>query len=459
MADVLGDKAEIRQRMITEGSLHKTFLTLAAPAIAAMSMEFILHFTDMIWVGKIGGPIPVAIVTSSMFSLWIVWSVISTLTIGTVAMVSRFFGAKDYDQAGHIASQAITISIVAAIFVSIVGFFGAPLAFKIMGTSAEVTQGGIVYLRIQLAGALMWIMTEIFSSIFRATGDTKTPMIVSAIAIGTNVILDPFLIFGIGPFPRMETTGAAVASLIAFTVGVTSALIFIKRGRLPLKLDVSPMKKPDFKLAWRIVKIGIPLSISGVLFSLIYFFINRIAAHYGDAAVAAMGIGNRCESISFLLCFGASMATSTMVGQNLGAGKPERAEKAAWVSLLYAGLFTLALTLLYVTIPGSITRLFLNDPAVEPHAINYLIIIGLSQIFMASEIVMEGAFSGAGDTLPPMLVGITWTTLRIPIAYILCFTLDMGVTGIWWAISSTTVIKGILIALWFRRGKWKSKKV
>ncbi len=459
MADNLANKAELRQRMITEGSLHKTFLTLAAPAIAAMSMEFILHFTDMIWVGKIGGPVPVAIVTSSMFSLWIVWAVISTLTIGTVAMVSRHFGARDFDQAGHVASQAITISIVAAVFVSIVGIIGAPLAFRIMGTSAEVTQGGIVYLRIQLAGALMWITTEIFSSIFRAAGDTKTPMIVSLIAIGTNLILDPFLIFGIGPFPRLGTTGAAIASLIAFTVGVTSAIIFIRRGRLPLKLDISSMKKPDPKLAWRIVKIGIPLSISGVLFSLIYFFINRIAAHYGDAAVAAMGIGNRCESISFLLCFGASMATSAMVGQNLGAGKPERAEKAAWVALFYAGIFTMTLTILYVSIPGLITRLFLNDPAVEPHAINYLIIIGLSQVFMASEIVMEGAFSGAGDTLPPMLVSITWTTFRIPIAYFLCFTLDLGVSGIWWAISSTTVIKGITIAIWFRRGKWKLKKV
>jgi putative MATE family efflux protein len=459
LADDLANKAEIRQRMITEGSLHKAFLTLAAPAIAAMSMEFILHFTDMIWVGKIGGPVPVAIVTSSMFSLWIVWSVISTLTIGTVAMVSRFFGAKEFDQASHVASQAITISIVAAVFVSIVGILGAPLAFRIMGTSPEVTQGGIVYLRIQLAGSLMWIATETFSSIFRASGDTKTPMIVSLIAIGTNLILDPFLIFGIGPFPRLGTTGAAIASVIAFTVGVTSAIIFIKRGKLPLKLNVSYMKKPNLKLAWRIVKIGIPLSISGVLFSLIYFFINRIAAHFGNAAVAAMGIGNRCESISFLLCFGASMATSTLVGQNLGAGKPERAAKAAWVSLFYAGIFTMTLTILFVAFPGLITRLFLNDPAVEPHAINYLIIIGLSQIFMASEIVMEGAFSGAGDTLPPMLIGATWTIFRIPIAYILCFPLDMGVSGIWWAISSTTVIKGIAIAIWFRRGKWKSKKV
>jgi len=459
MTDYLGSKAESRRDIITKGSLHKTFLTLSAPAIAAMSMEFILHFTDMVWVGRIGGPVPVAIVTSSMFSLWIVWSLISTLTIGTVAVVSRHFGASEYDLASYASSQAVGFGIVAAVLFSIVGVIGAPLAFRIMGTSPEVTQGGIVYLRIQLAGSLLFVTTEIFGSIFRASGDTKTPMIVSAIAICANLILDPLLIFGIGPFPRMETAGAALASLIAFSLGVTAMIVFLRRGKLPLTISTAVMKKPNPKLAWRIIKIGIPLSISGVLFSLIYFFINGIATRFGDAAVAAMGIGNRCESISYLVCFGASMATSTIVGQNLGAGKPDRSEKAAWVSLFYAGIFTLVVTILFVSFPETITRLFLKDPKVEPHAVNYLMIIGLSQMFMASEIILEGAFSGAGDTLPPMLISICGTVLRIPLAYILCFPLDVGVSGIWWAISSTTVIKGITIAIWFNRGKWKLKKV
>jgi len=443
LASDLANRAEVRQQMITEGSLHKTFFVLAGPAAATMSLEFILHFTDMIWVGKLGGPVPVAIVTSSMFSLWIVWSLISVLTVGIVAVVSRHFGAKEFDQAGIVASHSLGFSFLFSLFVMVGGILLAPVAFMIMGTSDAVTAGGIIYLRIQFSGAIMFIMVEVLSSIFRASGDTKTPMLVSLLAIGINLILDPLLIFGLGPFPRMETAGAAVATLTAFVASSMTYAILIRKGRLPLKLIFAPFKKIKFDLAWKIVKIGMPLSIAGILFSLIYFFINRIAAHYGDVAVAAMGIGNRCESIAYLLCFGASMATSTMVGQNLGANKPERAEKAAWISLLYTGMFTIVITTLFLTIPDTITSIFLDDPGVKPIVRSYLLIIGISQLFMASEIVLEGAFSGAGDTLPPMLIGTTWSVVRIPLAYLLCFQFDMGVNGIWWSISSTGIIKGI----------------
>jgi len=381
--------ANDRQTLITEGSLHRTFFLLAGPAVATMSAEFVLHFTDMIWVGRLGGPVPVAIVTSSMFSLWIVWSLISVLTVGTVAVVSRHFGARQMDQAGYVGSQSVIYGLYISAFVMIVGIIAAPLAFKIMGTSPAVTAGGIIYLRIQFSGAMMVILVNVFGSIFRATGDTKTPMIVAVIAIVINIILDPIFIFGLGPIPRMETAGAAVATVIAVTCAILLYILFLKQGRLSIKLDLSRLKKPDFKLARKVLKIGLPLSIAGILFSLVYFFLNRIASQFGDTTVAAMGIGNRCESISYLLCFGASMATSTMVGQNLGAGNPERAEKCGWISLYYTGLFTLLITVLFLTIPEQLARIFISDAQVEPIVINYLMIIGLSQLFMASEIVLE----------------------------------------------------------------------
>jgi putative MATE family efflux protein len=454
-----GLRADERQELITQGSIPKTFFILAGPAIATMSMEFILHLTDMIWVGRIGGPVPVAIVTSSMFSLWIVWSLISVLTVGTVAIVSRYFGAKDYGYASYASSQAVGLGLITGVLVTIIGVTAAPLAFMIMSTSPEVTAGGVIYLRIQFSAALLFIMVQVVGSIFRATGDTKTPMLVSFVAVGINIILDPILIFGWGPFPRMETTGAALASAVAITMAGLVYLIVLRTGKLSIDLNLSAIKKPDIRLGWRITKIGMPLSIAGVLFSLVYFFINRIATEFGDVAVAALGIGNRCESISYLICFGASQATATMVGQNLGAGKPDRAEKSGWLSLFYTGIFTGIIMILFLTIPETIARIFIDDMRVIPNVKNYLIIIGISQIFMASEIVMEGAFSGAGDTLPPMLVGISWSLLRIPLAYILSFPLGFGVDGIWWVISGTSIIKGIIIAAWFRRGKWKLKNV
>jgi len=459
VSDSLVAKAEARQKLITEGSLHKAFFILAGPAVATMSVEFILAFTDMIWVGKIGGPIPVAVVTSSMFSLWIIWSIVSVLTVGTVAVVSRHFGAKEFDRAGDVASNSIGYAVIAGLIVAVAGVILAPIAFKIMNTSPEVTAGGIVYLRIRLASALIFVVLEVFGAIFRASGDTKTPMIVMIIMVAANIVLDPVFIFGLGPAPQMGTAGAALASVIASVIGFIVLLLFIKQGKLNLKLNLTVVKKLDSKLIWKIIKIGLPLSISGILFSLVYFFINRIATQFGDEAVAAMGIGNRCESISFLICFGASMATSTLVGQNLGAKNTERAEKSGWVAMLYTGIFTLIISVLFITIPGTLSRIFIKDPTVESMVIDYIVILGLSQIFMAAEIVFEGAFSGAGDTMPPMIVGTSLSVLRIPLAYFLCFPLNLGPAGIWWSITLTSIVKGILISIWFRFGKWKTKKV
>ena len=453
------NKAEERQQQITQGSLRRSFFVLAGPAIATMSAEFILHFTDMIWVGRLGGPVPVAVVTSSMFALWIVWSLVSVLTVGTVAVVSRHFGAREYDKSSYVSTQSVIYGLFVGLIIAILGVALTPLAFRAMDSSPQVSAGGIVYLRILLGASVLFIFINVMGSIFRATGDTKTPMIITLIEISINIVLDPIFIFGWGPIPRMGTTGAAIASIIAITFACAAYVIFLMKDRLSIGLNPLKSKKIDFKLAWRIIKIGLPLSIAGILFSLVYFIINRVATQFGDNTVAAMGIGNRCESISYLLCFGASMATSTMVGQNLGANNPARAEKSGWIALFYTGIFTLFITGLFLTIPEQITRIFISDATVEPIVKNYLLIIGLSQVFMASEIVLEGAFSGAGDTLPPTIIGIFWSLLRIPLAYLLCFQFDMGSNGIWIAISSTGIIKGIIMAIWWKRGKWKLKQV
>lgn len=459
MSQELIQKAEDRQEMITQGPLHKAFFILAGPAVAAMSADFILHLTDMIWVGRIGGAVPVAIVTSSMFSLWIIWSLMTFLTVGTVAVASRYYGAKDFNQSGYVASQAIVYGLYLATAITILGIWLAPVAFVIMGSSEAVSAGGIDYLRIQFAGSLFFVLGNVISSIFRATGDTKTPMKVALAVIATNIILDPILIFGWGPIPRLETSGAALATIISVALGLCLHIYYVKHNKLTIKISLGNIFKPDHKVAWKLIRIGLPLSIANVLFSLVYFFLNRIASQFGDATVAALGIGNRCESIAYLICFGASTATSAMVGQNLGANKPDRAEKAGWVSLLYTGMFTVLITVLFLTIPHLLARVFTSDPEVIAIVKSYLIIIGISQIFMAAEIVLEGAFSGAGDTLPPTLIGTFWSLLRIPLAYYLCFTLDLGPSGIWYAVSSTCIIKGIMMTIWFKRGKWKLKNV
>jgi len=180
---------------------------------------------------------------------------------------------------------------------------------------------------------------------------------------------------------------------------------------------------------------------------------------FGPTAGAAMGIGNRMESFSYLICSGFAVAASTMVGQNLGAGKPDRAARCAWGATGIAVAVTLAVAVVFVSLPRAIASVFTDDPEVLRMAADYLVILGLSQFTMAVEIVLEGAFSGSGDTLPPMLVSVPGSLARIPLAYLLAFTLGWGINGVWWTLTITTTVKALVLAYWFSRGRWKRKEV
>ena len=297
------------------------------------------------------------------------------------------------------------------------------------------------------------------AAIFRASGDTKTPMLIIMASVGLNIVLDPVLIFGWGPFPRMGTDGAALASI--FSQGVAGALfiLLIIRGKLAFKFSLLPKLDLDLSMVWRILRVGIPASSAWILFSVVYLFINRIVALFGTEAIAALGIGNRMESVSFLTCFGLSIAASTLVGQNLGAGKPERSAQAAWQTAGIAVLVTSFVGVMFFAFPRQIASIFISDPQVVEIGIGYLRILALSQMFMALEIVFEGSFAGAGNTIPPMIVSISGSLARIPIAYLLAVHWGMGITGVWWAIASTSVVKGIVLTYWFSRGRWKSQKI
>jgi putative MATE family efflux protein len=208
-----------------------------------------------------------------------------------------------------------------------------------------------------------------------------------------------------------------------------------------------------------LVAIGIPICISGISFSVIYLFVNRITAQFGTPAVAALGIGNRIESINYLVAFGFSTAVATLVGQNLGARNPDRAAELTHKTILLVSGFTGVMTVIFLMFPESIMRIFVDDPAVLEAGKDYVRILALSQILMGWEIVLEGAFSGAGDTVPPMAVSIPGSILRIPLAWFLAVSLGWGVAGVWWAISISTLIKGVAVYIWFSLGRWKHRVV
>jgi putative MATE family efflux protein len=294
---------------------------------------------------------------------------------------------------------------------------------------------------------------------FRAAGDTRTPMVVSIMAIGLNMVLDPILIFGVGPIPALGVPGASVATTISILFAAIVILRLLFRGRAGFPVDRVLRTKPHPASMLKIARIGLPIAGQQFVFVCVYWFLIKFVHEFGESAGAAMGIGNRMESFSYLTCYGISVAASTLVGQNLGARNPSRAAKCAWGAIGFGIGLTIVTTTLLLVIPELIAGIFSDDPAVLAIATDYLIILGLSQIAMAVEIIFEGAFSGAGDTMPPMVVGVTGSLARIPLAYYLAFTMGWGINGIWWTLTITTVIKAVILGYWFKLGRWQLKKL
>ncbi len=443
---------------ITSGPIARTIVALAVPVVLGMFMEIAMSVINFFWVGKLG-PAAQDAVTTSMVVTWSMFACISIITIGVVALVSRHVGAKETGQASHYVKQGLFMAIGIGLVLAAVGFVLTPKILRFMGAGDETLPLAIPYLRIFFLSTLFFTISDTTGAVFRASGDTRTPTLVMVSAMALNMVLDPLLIFGIGPFPKLGVPGASVATLIAIGSCMTVALTLLFRGKVGYQIGSLWRSRPDFNAIAKIARIGLPISIQQLTFIAVYWFLIRIVHHYGEAAGAAMGIGNRMESISYLTCTGFSIAASTMVGQNLGAKNPDRAARCAWGAAGLAVAFTAVIGTVFVTLPGLITGIFTKNPEVHAIAADYLVILGLSQFTMAVEIVLEGSFSGAGDTVPPMLVLIPGAIARVPLAYFLCYDLGWGINGVWWTLTITTTVKALMLAFWFRRGGWKTRRL
>jgi len=443
---------------ITEGPLVKAIFGLAVPVVIGMFMEFALASTDYFWLGKLG-PAAQDAITSSMVVIWTMMALISLVAVGLSAIVSRHVGARDYTKASYYIKQGFVAAIVLGLASAVFGNLVTENLLGFMGTSPETLVLAVPYLRIAFIAGIFFFIGDTAYAVFRASGDTKTPTKVGIITVIINLILDPLFIFGYGPFPKWGVPGAAVATLISIFIG--AIIILYKMYPSGVGYDISDFWniKPKIRDIGRILKIGLPMSFQQFIFVFVYWFLIKIVHQFGTDAGAAMGIGNRMESFAYLTCYGFSLAASTMVGQNLGAGKPDRAARGAWGSVGIAIGLTTVISIFFLFTPRAIASIFTDDPQVMEMTRDYLIILGLSQVTMAVEIVLEGAFGGAGDTVPPMLIMLPGSAIRIPLAYWLCFELDFGLSGVWWTLTITTTIKALILAFWFWRGKWKLKQV
>ena len=442
---------------LTTMPLSRAILKLAGPAIGSMVFIMIFGLVDVWWVSKLGAE-QLAGVSAAAFILWALQSVAMLVDTGVNAMVARYIGAGEKRRASLVVGQGIFLALFLAVANSGLGLAVEKITFVKMGLQGAVLSAALSYMDVILYGLPTIFLAFALDAAFRGMGDTKTPLKIISAGLTLNMILDPLLIFGVGPFPRMGAGGAALATIFAHGFIVLAAILLLQRRDIKI-IFRNKKKWFDVDIMWRMTKIGAPIAVNGFLFSLSYMALTRIITSFGPDALAAIGVGHRIEGLSYNVAVGFSFAAATLVGQNLGAGKPERAAKAAWLNILYISTFLVVASLIFYVFGHAIFRFFVNDAEVIAEGASYLKIIALFEVFLGFEIVLEGAFGGAGNSVPPMLISVPLTWARIPLALFLAHNMNMGSQGVWWAISITTALKGVTMAFWFRRGNWKRKKI
>lgn len=425
---------------ITEGVLGRAILRLAAPEVASQLLRWAFVTADTYFVGRLGGP-ELAALSAASFAYWGLQALGLLLSIGVSSLVARHTGAKD----PHAAQQSATQGALWALpYGVMIGALTVTLShqFVHLAPSPEAAAGAQAFLQIIALGLPLLYLGYVGDAAFRASGDPKTPLLLLGCASLVNLALDPILIFSLG----MGIRGAALATIGSQAVAaVVGAVLLWRRGLLGGAL------RPSVRHFAQICRIGAPIALSSLLFSLIYLVLTGILAPYGDAAVAGLAVGHRIEALPYLVAVGLGSAATTLVGQNLGAKRPDRARQAAWRCAGYASAVALLCAAVMFLLPGPLARLLAaDDPAVIEAGALYVKLIALSQLGMALEIVIEGAFSGAGDTIPPMALSILFTAARIPLGMYLAAS-GLGYEGVYWALTVTGLLRGLSIAAFFYR--------
>lgn len=431
---------------ITEGNILKALIKLAVPIIGTSFIQMAYNMTDMIYIGRLGSNAVASVGTAGFFT-WFAMAFILLSRIGAEVGVSQSIGRGDIESAKSYTKSTIILNVVlgAVYGFSLIVFRNQLIGFfKLQNQS--VVDMAIDYLVIVALGINFYFINPVFTGIYNGTGDSKTPFRYNVVGLLTNMILDPLLIFGLGPIPSMGVKGAAIATVLA---QVVVTLLFIISARdfklfkdfLHRGIDINNLK--------RAVKLGLPVAIENGLFCFFSMLIARIVAQWGEVPIAVQKVGSQIESISWMTAGGFQTAMSTFIGQNFGAGKFDRIKKGYKVGILSVSLLGILTTIILILGAGPIFSFFIPDKNVLPYGVDYLKILGTSQFFMCLEIATGGAFNGLGKTMPPSIVSILFTGARIPLSLILSSPNLLGLNGVWWTLSITSIIKGIVLLLWF----------
>ena len=432
---------------LTQGSIFKGLWGLAVPLITASFVQMAYSMTDMLWLGHLGSS-HVAAVGAAGFFTWLCNALSFITKTGAEITVSQSIGAKDYSAAKRFANHAVVLSALIGIAYACFIFLFAGNLISLFKFETDIAQKAIIYLQIVAPGIFFTFNNNTFSGLYNGQGNSTTPFRIMVVGLIANIILDPLLIYGYGPFPQMGTAGAAIATTISQFVVY---MIFIRKifsARFPLgKISLFIKLKATF--VKRIVLLGLPVSMQSALFSMFSLTLATIAAQWGHIGVAVQSVGAQIEAISWMTATGFSTALAAFVGQNYGATNYERIRKGYRITMLFAGSIGLSAGILFFILNHEIFSLFVNDAITVEAGSQYLKILALSQLFSVMELVSTGAFNGCGRTIPPAVVGITFTGARIPLAIYLCTIPSLGLNGIWWAITLSSVLKGIITPAWY----------
>lgn len=446
------------QHDYTQGRIGRAVLLLAIPMMLEMAMESVFAVVDIFWVAGLGaGAVAAVGLTEAVLTL--LYAVALGLGMAVTALVSRRIGAHDRQGAADVAGQTIWISLGTAALVAAIGVPLAPAILQFMGAEPDVIAGGTGYTTLMFGGSITILLLFLLNAVLRGAGDAAFAMRVLWLANGINIVLGPCFIYGVGPFPQLGVLGAAVATNIGRGIGVLFALYWLTNGRARVVLRL-----PHLRLKLDVLLSVLKISAGGVLQFVIatssYMGLMLVISGYGSAAIAGYTIAMRIMMFMFLPAWGLSSAAATLVGQNLGARAPERAERSVWVATKYNTFFLTVVAIVLVVFPATLVGIFTTDPDVLGYGASCLRLIGLGFPLYAVGITMVQAFNGAGDTSTPTWLNLLcFWLLQLPLAYVLARSVDLGPTGVFVAAAIAESLLSVAAWIVFRRGSWKLKVV
>ncbi len=441
------------RQQILNANIPKTILKLAWPNMIGFLMQVSYNLADTIFVGRLGAEAIAAVSLAFPIDLFM-YALGGGLVAGTTSLISRYIGAKQYKNADNAAEHSMLIALVLSIFFTIVGLWFMKPLFIFLGATSSILPMSIEYSRWIFLGSASIFFFLAASAIIRSEGDMKTSMKFMGISVVLNLILDPIFIFGITLFgtniiPSMGVAGAAIATVIARVVGCVLVLNHLLKDRSMIKLRLK-----DFKYNYLFIKnifsVGIPSSLSQLVMSVGVLLLTKLTSNFGEAAIAAYGIGFKLDMVAFLPTIGIGIAILTMVGQNVGAKNYLRAKNIAWVGCAIAGSFILAIALIFLSAPRFLISMFNDNPELVKYGSSYIRYIAPTYLFIGVIMILSFAFQGFGKGFPGIIIALfRLGIVAVPLAYFLTLNLGYGLTGVWIAIAASNVLTGVFSATWF----------